>query len=209
MREQLLKAQRYQQRLQACEENEEIDEPEFDYKCEALLPLLERKIQAHFHAHRADDIFTALRIAKEFNLDAVIIHTTEGHLITKELLAEQAKVLSGPFLCDRSKPELKNQTPRSPGLMANAGLVPAIITDHPVVPTQYLPLCAALAVREGMTEEDALRAITIVPAQILRLENRVGSLRVGKDADLVVWDRNPLDLFAKAKFVMIDGHRVH
>lgn len=208
IREQLLKAMRYRQKLLACREDEELDEPEFDYKCEALLPLLAGEIQAHFHAHRADDIFTALRIAKEFELDAVIVHATEGHLIAEELAADHAKVLSGPFLCDRCKPELKNQTPRTPGLMTKAGLYPAIITDHPVIPLQYLPLCAALAVREGMEREDALRAITIRPAQILHLENRVGSLKAGKDADLVVFNGDPLDFQAKTAFVAVNGRRV-
>ncbi len=208
IREQLLKAMRYRQKLLACRENDELEEPEFDYKCEALLPLLGREVQAHFHAHRADDIFTALRIAKEFELDAVIVHATEGHLIAEELAAEQATVLSGPFLCDRSKPELKNQTPAAPGQMARAGLLPAIITDHPVVPVQYLPLCAALAVREGMERDAALRAITIRPAEILHLENRVGSLRPGKDADLVVFDGDPLDFYARTVFVAVGGRRV-
>lgn len=208
IREQLLKAMRYRQKLLACRDDEELDEPEFDYKCEALLPLLAGEVQAHFHAHRADDIFTALRIAKEFELDAVIVHATEGHLIAEELAAENAKVLSGPFLCDRSKPELKNQTPSAPGLMEKAGLHPALITDHPVIPTQYLLLCAALAVREGMEPDAALRAITIRPAEILHLEDRVGSLKVGKDADLVLFDRNPLDFYAKVAFVMVNGRRI-
>lgn len=208
IREQLLKAMRYRQKLLACKKDEDLEEPEFDYKCEALLPLLSGEIQAHFHAHRADDIFTALRIAEEFELDAVIVHATEGHLIAEELASERAKVLSGPFLCDRSKPELHNQTPSAPGKMVKAGLYPAIITDHPVIPTQYLLLCAALAVREGMDCEAALRAVTIRPAEILHLEKRVGSLKAGKDADFVVYDRDPLDFYAKVAFVMVNGRRV-
>ncbi|MFT8887248.1 MAG: amidohydrolase [Ethanoligenens sp.] len=208
IREQLLKTMRYRQKLLACRENEELEEPEFDYKCEALLPLFSGEVQAHFHAHRADDIFTALRIAKEFELDAVIVHATEGHLIAEELAAGQVKVLSGPFLCDRSKPELKNQTPTTPGQLVKAGLFPALITDHPVIPTQYLTLCAALAVREGMDRAAALRAITIRPAEILHLEDRVGSLRVGKDADLVVFDGDPLDFYAHTTFVAVNGKRV-
>lgn len=208
IREQLLKTVRYRQKLLACRDNEELEEPEFDYKCEALLPLFSGEAQAHFHAHRADDIFTALRIANEFELDAVIIHATDGHLIAEELAAEHAKVLSGPFLCDRSKPELKNQTPRSPGLMAEKGIFPALITDHPVIPVQYLTLCAALAAREGMERGAALRAITIRPAEILHLEERVGSLRVGKDADLAVFDGDPLDFYAHTIFVAVNGRRV-
>lgn len=208
IREQLFKAVRYRDRLRESRESEDVDEPDFDYKCEALLPLLDQTVQAHFHAHRADDVFTALRIAREFDLDAVIIHATEGHLIAGELAEVHARVLSGPFLCDRSKPELKNQTPASPGLMAKAGVAPAIITDHPVIPIQYLNVCAALAVREGMAREDALCAITLRPAQILRLDGRIGSLRPGKDADLVVWSADPLDFYAKVQFAAVDGRRV-
>ena len=208
IRDQLLKAQRYRLRLEQAASDEDAEEPDFDYKCEALLPLLRGEIQAHFHAHRADDIFTAMRIAKEFHLDYVLVHCTEGHLIAQELNDEGAKVLSGPFLCDRSKPELRNLTPRSPGLMSAAGIEPALITDHPVIPEQYLPLCAALAVREGMDRMAALRAVTINPARILRLDGRVGSLRPGKDADVVVFDGDPLSLETHVRLVAVNGRRV-
>lgn len=208
IREQLHKARRYRDQWSKSRADEDAEEPEFDYKCEALLPLFEKKVQAHFHAHRADDIFTALRIAREFDLDAVVIHATEGHLIADALAAERAKLLSGPFLCDRSKPELRGQTPASPGLLARAGVPPAIVTDHPVVPIQYLNVCAALAVREGMTREDALRAVTITPARLLGLDARVGSLRPGKDADLAVWNTDPLDFYANVTFAAVNGRRV-
>lgn len=182
--------------------------PEFDMKCEALLPALRREIQVHFHAHRADDIFTAVRIAKEFQLDYVVVHGTEAHLIAGGLVETGTRVLSGPFLCDRSKPELRNQTPATPGILSGAGVPTAIITDHPVIPIQYLPVCAGLAVREGMDYEEALRAITINPAKICGLDHRLGSLEVGKDADLVLFDQDPLTIAAKPKMVIAGGKLV-
>jgi imidazolonepropionase-like amidohydrolase len=208
IREELFKAKRYLADLQRAEDDEDFDAPEFDMKSEALLPVLRGEIQVHFHAHRADDIYTAIRIAKEFHLDYVIIHGTEGHLIADGLKKEGARVLAGPFLCDRSKPELKNLTPANPGILANAGILTAIITDHPVIPLQYLTTCAGLAVREGMKYEDALKAITINPAKICGIDNRVGSIEVGKDADLVVFNSNPLEMTSKPKFVIANGKMI-
>lgn len=208
IREQLYKAQKYLEKIECAESDEDADEPDFDYKCEVLIPLLRREIQAHFHAHRADDIFTAIRIAKQFNLDYVIVHGTDGHLITDELAKEHARVLSGPFLSDRCKPELRNLTPKSPGIMTRAGLEVAIITDHSVIPIEYLPLCAALAVKSGMDYEAALRAITINPAHIVGIDDRVGSLRPGKDADFAIFDCDPLMLSSNVKFVAVNGKRV-
>lgn len=208
IREQLLKARRYMDKLERAKEDPDADEPDFDYKCETLMPLLRREIQAHFHAHRADDIFTAIRIAREFSLDYVIIHGTEGYLIADDLKKEGARVLSGPFLCDRSKPELRNQTPSAPGILSAAGVETAIITDHPVIPIQYLMLCASLAVREGMDREAALRAVTINPAKIIGLDGRIGSLKEGKDADLAIYDGDPLAMSTHVTFVAVDGKRV-
>lgn len=208
IREQLYKAQKYMDKLEKASQDEDEEEPDFEYKCEVLIPLLKREIQAHFHAHRADDIFTAIRIAKQFNLDYVIVHGTDGHIIADELKEDGARVLSGPFLCDRCKPELHNQTPKGPGIMSKAGLEVAIITDHPVIPIEYLSLCAALAVKNGMDYEEALRAITINPARITRIDNRVGSLKAGKDADLVIFDGDPLQLYTNVKFVAVGGKRV-
>ncbi len=209
IREQLYKTVRYQEEKRKAEEDSDsYDPPEYDAKCEALLPLLERKIEAHFHAHRADDIFTAIRIAKEFNIDYVIVHGTEGHLIEEDLVQERARVLAGPILCDRSKPELRELTPKNPGILNKAGVPTAIITDHPVIPIQYLPVCAALAVREGMDPGQALRAITIVPAQICGLDHRVGSLKKGKDADFSVFSGDPLQLPVKPDMVFCNGKRV-
>lgn len=209
IREQLYKAMRYhQEKRNAIEDCEEFDPPEYDAKCEALIPLLEKKIAAHFHAHRADDIFTAIRIAKEFDIQSVIVHGTEGHLIADELCIDGVAVLAGPILCDRSKPELRELTPRNPGILSKAGVPTAIITDHPVIPIQYLPLCAALAVREGMDEDAALRAITIEPARICGLGERLGSLKAGKDADFTVFSENPLQLTAKPEMVFCNGRKV-
>lgn len=208
IRDQLQKARRYEEALVRAEADKELDPPEYDSKCEALIPVLRGEEKVHFHAHRADDIFTAMRIAAEFGLDYVIVHGTEGGLIADELAEDKVRVLSGPLLCDRSKPELRNLTPATPGKLAEAGVPTAIITDHPVVPIQYLPLCAALAVREGMSEEDALAAITCNPAKICGIDDRVGTLEAGKDADFVVFRKNPLSLSARPEMVFISGQRV-
>ena len=205
IREQLSKARRYQKQLEEAAADEELDEPEYDAKCEALLPVLTGELPAHFHAHRCDDIFTAIRLAKEFHLKFTIVHGTQGHLAAQRLKDEGVQVLAGPILCDRSKPELRDLTPANPGILAGAGIETAIITDHPVIPVQYLPLCAGLAVREGMDREAALRAITVVPARICGIEDRVGSIAVGKDADLVLFDANPLTLASKPRLVMVNG----
>lgn len=207
IREQLYKTRRYADQKMRAQEDDECDEPEYDLKCESLLPVLTGEIQAHFHAHRADDIFTAIRIAKEFDLDYVIVHGTEAHLIAEELKAEEVRVLSGPFLSDRSKPELKNLTPKSPGILIRSGIQTAIVTDHPVIPVQYLHICAGLAVREGADYEQSLRAITIEPARICGIDERVGSIEAGKDADLVVFETDPLLLASKPSMVFVDGIR--
>ncbi|MCI1964582.1 MAG: amidohydrolase [Oscillospiraceae bacterium] len=206
IRSELFKAQRYMEDLERSKSDEETDPPEFDMKCESLLPVLRGEVEVHFHAHRADDIYTAVRIAKEFNLNYVVVHGTEAYLIVNGLLHDQVRVLAGPILCDRSKPELKNLTPSCPGILAKAGIETAIITDHPVIPIQYLPLCAALAVREGMDPEDALRAITINPAKICGIDGRVGTIEKGKDADLTVFASNPLSLESKPLCVIVGGN---
>ena len=209
IREQLSLAVRYMEDVEKSIADPDTDRPEFDAKLEALLPVVRGEMQVHFHAHRRDDIFTAIRIAEEFDLDYVIVHATDGHLCAQELKECGARVMSGPYLCDRSKPELQNLSAASPGIMAKEGIKTAIITDHPVIPIQYLPLCAGLAVREGMDYTDALRAITIVPAEILGVDDMVGSLKVGKDADFSVWSDDPLTLCAKPEMVFIDGKQVY
>lgn len=208
IREQLSLAVRYMEDVEKSIADPDTDRPEFDAKLEALMPVVKGEMQVHFHAHRRDDIFTAIRIAQEFDLDYVIVHATEGHLCTDDLVQCGTRVMSGPFLCDRSKPELHGLSASSPGVMAKKGIETAIITDHPVIPIQYLPLCAGLAVREGMSYDDALRAITCVPARILGIDERVGSLAVGKDADFSVWSDDPLTLCAKPEQVFVEGKMV-
>lgn len=208
IREELFKARRYLEDLERSKTEEDFDPPEFDMKAEALIPALKGEIEVHFHAHRADDIYTAVRIAKEFHLNYVIVHGTEAYLMADFLKTEGTRVLSGPFLCDRSKPELRNLTPASPGIISAKGIPTAIITDHPVIPLQYLATCAALAVREGMEEEEALRAVTINPARICGIDGRVGSIEVGKDADLVVFEENPLFMTTKPALVIAGGQIV-
>lgn len=200
IREQLMKTKKYM-----IDKSDDESSCEYDAKCEALIPLLNREIPAEFHAHRADDIFTAIRISKEFNLKYVIIHGTEGHLISNYLKEEDAPVLSGPFLCDRSKPELANLTPKSPGIMSHNGVKTAIVTDHPVIPIQYLPLCAALAVKEGMDRNEALKAITINAAKISNIDDRVGSIEAGKDADLVIFNDDPLNIMENPQMILCMG----
>ena len=220
IRETLFKAKKYAEEKAKAEESldkikkglaepdDEIEPPAFDLKMEALIPLIERKIPAHFHAHRADDIFTAIRISKEFNLRYSIVHCTDGSAIAAKLAAEKATAFIGPNLCDRSKPELKEQSFKNPGVLSKAGVKFGLTTDHPVIPLQYLPLCASLAVKSGMDREEALRSITITPAQILGIDSRVGSVEAGKDADIVVTDGDPLDIKTNIVKVFIDGENV-
>ncbi|MDQ5983587.1 MAG: Amidohydrolase [Eubacteriales bacterium SKADARSKE-1] len=205
IREHLYKAKQYLENKRRSEKKEDTDFPDYDAKCEALIPVLEKKIKVHFHAHRADDIFTAIRIAKEFNLDYVIVHGTEGHLIKEHLKKENSVILSGPILCHRSKPELINLTTMAPGILSKEGILTTLITDHPEVPIQYLTLCGALAIRDGMDKEKALEAITINPAKICAIDNRVGSIAVGKDADFVVYDGDPFDIYIKPALVIAGG----
>jgi len=210
LRESLMKAKEYKQLLDDYNSNkEDNDKPDFDIKLEALIKVLNKEIPLKAHAHRADDILTAIRIAREFDVDIIIEHCTEGHLI-KDILAEEGvAAVVGPLLTDRSKIELRNQSLRNPGELSNAGVMVAIMTDHPCVPIQYLSLCAAMAVREGMKEEDALKAITINAARITGIDDRVGSLEVGKDADIIIFDGHPLELKSRAVTTIIDGKVVY
>lgn len=208
IREQLRKAARYLDDKERADEDEDFDEPEFDAKCEALIPVLEGKQKAFFHAHRADDIFTAVRIAREFRLDLVLVHATEGHLVRDILAEEGVPVIAGPILCDRSKPELRNLTVENPGLLDKAGILTAICTDHPVIPIQYLPLTAGIAIGAGMDREQALKAITIHAARAVGIEDRVGSLAPGKDADVVVFDGDPCSPYTRPQMVLINGKQV-
>ncbi|MGI6202163.1 MAG: amidohydrolase [Eubacteriales bacterium] len=190
------------------DEPDEPAEPDFDAKSEALLPVIRGELPAHFHAHRADDIFTAVRIAREFGLRFTIVHCTDGASIADILAAEGVTAFTGPNLSDRSKPELRSLSFENPGILDRAGVLVGITTDHPVIPLQYLPLCAALAVRAGMDREAALRAITLYPAKILGIDHRVGSLEPGKDADFTIWQGDPLNVMSSPAAVWIDGEKV-
>ena len=208
IRENLAKALEYGEKLERAAEDEEEDKPDYDAKLEALLPVVRGELPVHIHAHRADDIATAIRISKEFGLKCVIVHGTEAHLIPELLVQEGVPVITGPCLGDRSKPELANMTIESPAVLALHGVKTAICTDHPEVPVQHLALCAAMAVKGGMNPEAALAAITINPAQIAGIDNRVGSLTPGKDADIVITSGHPINLFSRVQTVLIGGRRI-
>ena len=208
IRENLAKALEYDEKLKRAAEDEEEDKPDYDAKLEALLPVVRGELPVHIHAHRADDIATAIRICREFHLKYVIVHGTEGHLIPDLLAREGAGVITGPCLTDRCKPELAGQSQENPVLLSKAGVKVAICTDHPETPIQYLPVCAAMAVRAGMDEEEALASITINPAVIAGIADRVGSLTPGKDADIVLSTGHPLDWKSKVERVYIGGVQV-
>ncbi|MCQ1945664.1 amidohydrolase [Arthrobacter sp. zg-Y1116] len=180
-----------------------------DPHLEALAMVLKREIPWRQHAHRADDIGTALRLADEFGYDLVLDHGTEAHLLADVLAERGVPVLIGPLFTTRSKVELRGRSMANPGKLAAAGVEISIITDHPVVPINFLIYQAALAVKEGLDPEEALRAVTINPARVLGLADRLGSLEPGKDADLVLWSGNPLDVMQRALKVWIGGREVY
>ena len=204
LREILTKAREYQEKL--VEAGDDVfKKPAYDAKLHALLPVLNHEIPLKAHAHRADDIFTAIRIAKEFGLKLTIEHCTEGHLIVEELVNENIPLAVGPSLVHATKFELRNKTFETPGILSKAGLSGSIITDSPVIPQQYLSLCAGLAVKSGMDPFDALRAITINPARHIGIEDRVGSIEVGKDADVIITDGDILESSTKVLYTYING----
>lgn len=208
IREGLYKARRYVRDMDSYySDSENYDPPEYDIKCEALMPLLERKIKAFFHCHRADDICTAMRIAKEFSLDAVIIHGTEGHKIADIIAEEKIPVICGPVICDRCKPEMRGLELKNASVLHDSGVKIAICTDHTVIPIQYLPLSAQAAVKGGLDFDEALKTLTIDPAEILGIDDTTGSLSVGKDADIQLYKKgaNPLDLMSEPVLVMVNG----
>lgn len=206
IREGLTKAKRYLADIDAYEiDKENNDMPEFDLKNHALIPLLRGEISAHFHCHRADDMFTAVRIAKEFDLKLVIVHATEGHLIADILGTEKLSAISGPVICDRCKPEMKGLELKNTAELVKNGVKTSICTDHPVIPIQYLPASAAMAVKGGLDSDSALEAITINAAEIAGIDDTTGSIAVGKDADLQLYCGNPLDIMNDPELVMING----
>lgn len=206
IREGLFKAQRYLNEVEKHNQNpEDYDLPEFDIKSEALIPLLKREIKAHFHCHRADDICTAIRISKEFNLDCVIVHGTEGYLISDIISAEKVPVICGPIICDRCKPEMKGLDIKNASVLSKDGVNIAICTDHSVIPIQYLPTSVLMAIKGGLSYSEGLKAITSNPAEIIGISDTVGDIAIGMDADLQLYDGNPLDVAIEPSLVMIDG----
>jgi imidazolonepropionase-like amidohydrolase len=182
---------------------------ERDLKLEALSRVLRREIPWRQHCHRADDIATAMRMAREFGYDLVIDHGTEAYLLADQIAAASIPVIIGPLFTSRSKVELRNRSLSNPGRLAAAGVTIAITTDHPVVPIHFLIHQATLAVKEGLDPVTALRAVTIHPARIIGVDSRIGSLAVGKDADVVIWSGDPLDVMSRAELAYVDGREIY
>jgi len=204
LRELLFKADRYRQ------DKDAGNPPAFDMKLEAMLPVMRGEIPLKAHAHRTDDIFTSIRIAREFGVKLTLDHCTDGALIADELAKENLPAFVGPTLGNKSKIELKNKDFTTPKVLHEAGVKVSIITDSPVIPLQYLPMCAALAVNAGLPEEEGWKAITINPAVSTGIGDRVGSLEPGKDADIVIWTADPMHTVgAAAHTTIVDGNIVY
>ena len=202
LREALLKARQYKEKKDAGKD------VAFDMKSEALLPVLEGKMPLKAHAHQANDLFTAIRIAKEFGVNLTLEHCTEGHKVADKLAAEGYPMAVGPSLTHATKFELRNKTFATPGILAKAGGHVCIITDSPVIPQHYLPLCAGLAIQSGMDRHDALRAITLNAAEHIGIADRVGSIEAGKDADIVLARGDVFDVSGQVVQVFIEGRKV-
>ena len=204
LRELLFKSRRY------LEDKESGKNPGFDMKLEAMIPVMKGEIPLKCHAHRADDILTSIRIAREFGVGITLDHCTDGSLIADELAEEGLPAFVGPSLGSKSKIELINKSFETPRDLTAAGVKVSIITDAPVIPLQYLPMCAALAVDAGLNEEDAWKAITINPAESIGIADRVGSLEPGKDGDVVIWTADPMHVVGAASAVtIVDGKVVY
>lgn len=204
LRELLFKTRRYMQ------DQEEGKNPPFDMKLEAMIPVLKGEIPLKAHAHRADDILTSIRIAKEFGVKLTLDHCTDGAVIADELAKEGFPAFVGPSLGSKSKIELMNKSFTTPKILHEAGVLVSIITDSPVIPLQYLPMCAGMAVQAGLPADEGWKAITINPAKAIGIADRVGSLEVGKDADVVIWTADPLTTVgAEAQMTIVDGKIVY
>lgn len=207
LREELFDAKAYQRSKEKAEKSG--DEFEEDFRKECWLPVLRKEIPVKAHVHRADDILTAIRIAKEFDLDITLDHCTEGHLIAEEIKASGFPAIIGPAIASRNKIEVQNMDFKTAGILHKHGVKVSICTDHPVSRIQYLPICAGFAAKEGLGIEEGLRAITINAAEICRVSARVGSLEVGKDADIAIFDGNPMEVFTKTLYTMINGEVIY
>jgi imidazolonepropionase-like amidohydrolase len=207
IREAFTKARNYAaQRAHAESEGKPFD---VDLTLETLTRVLDGELAWDQHTHRADDIVTAIRLAEEFGYRLVVNHGTEGHLIADVLAEHDIPVIFGPLFTTRSKVELRHRSLRGAGIMARAGVRLAITTDHPVVPINFLVHQATLCVKEGLDPETALRALTVNPAAMLGLEDRVGALKPGLDADVVIWSGDPLDVMNRAMRVFVKGRPVY
>ncbi len=207
LREELFEAQQYNE----SKKNAEKSGNGFDimFRKECWLKVLNKEIPLKAHAHRADDILTAIRIAKEFDLNLTLDHCTEGHLIAKEIKESGFPAIVGPTLSTRNKIETQNADFKTAGILHKEGVKVAITTDHPVTRIQDLPICAGFAAKEGLGIEEGLKAITINAAEICNVSNRVGSIEVGKDADIAIFDGNPMEVFTKTMYTIIDGEVVY
>lgn len=204
LRETLYKTKEYLAKKEAA--NGDITKmPAFDMKLEAMIPVIKRELPLKCHAHRCDDILTVIRIAKEFDLKVTLDHCTDGEKIVSQIKESGFPAIVGPSLTHKSKYELLNKSFKTAGVLQKAGILIAITTDSPVIPQEYLPLCASLAMKDGLDEQEALKAITINPARILGLEDRIGSICVGKDADLIICDRSILDMQNQIAYTIING----
>jgi len=204
LREVLFKTRRY------LDDKESGKNPGFDMKLEAMIPVIKGEIPLKAHAHRSDDILTSIRIAKEFGVKITLDHCTDGALIADELAEEGLPAFVGPSLGGKTKIELLHKSFSTPKVLTDAGVKVSIITDAPVIPLQYLPMCAALAVKEGLGCEDAWKAITINPAESTGIGDRVGSLEPGKDGDVVIWTANPMETVGAESFMtIVDGKIVY
>lgn len=203
LREELFKAQAYRK----SRETDENMQADFRYEC--WLPVLRGQIPLKAHVHRADDILTAIRIAKEFGLSMTLDHCSEGHLIAEEIKESGFPAIVGPDMASRNKIEVQNMAFKTVGILNRAGVLTSVTTDHPVSMIQFLPICAGLAVKSGLSEEEGLRSITINAAKICGVADRVGSLETGKDGDVVIFDGSPLEVSTKALCTIIEGKIVY
>lgn len=203
LREELHEAAQYAQEKQSARESAQPFKTEFRKEC--WLPVLNRQIPLKAHVHRADDVLTAIRIAKEFRLSLTLDHCTEGHLIAKEIRESGFPAIVGPTLSSRNKIETQNADFKTPGILHKEGVKVAITTDHPVTRIQDIAICAGFAAKEGLGIEEALRAITINAAEICNVSRRVGSLEAGKDADMAIFDGNPMEVFTRTMYTIING----
>lgn len=203
LREEIFKAITYLNKKEsALKQHKDFD---LDFRLEPWIPVLKGEIPLKAHVHRADDIMTAVRIAKEFHLKMTLDHCSEGYLIPEEIAGSGFPAIVGPALTTRNKIEVQNVSFKTPGILHQAGIKVAITTDHPVTPVQYLPKCAGFAARDGLGVEEGLKAITINAAEICGVANRVGSLEVGKDADIAIFDDNPMQTLTHTLYTLING----